>query len=158
MPAHVTILYPFMSPSAIDATAIDSLRTIFERKRPFPFDLVEMGWFDDRILYLVPEPRQPFVELTSAVAERFPDYLPYRGAFEDIVPHLTLASRGGPAILRHVSRRIDKHLPISAEATAVVMMETRGHRHRWRLRYVFPLGTTNTPGSLGADTRASDSP
>jgi len=41
-------------------------------------------------VYLAPEPAQPFRRLTLALFDRFPEHPPYGGAFDDVVPHLSL--------------------------------------------------------------------
>lgn len=56
----------------------------------FAFRLAIVGHFPDT-LYLSPEPFEPFVALTSLLVRNFPEYAPYRGEFDAIVPHLTIA-------------------------------------------------------------------
>ena len=89
MPAHVTVLVPFMPPTMIDDAVIDNLTSLFRGFGGFEFVLREMNWFDKRVLYLEPEPAEPFRLITTAVVKQFPDYPPYEGAFDDIVPHLS---------------------------------------------------------------------
>ena len=42
-------------------------------------------------MWLHPDPSAPFADLTAAVAQRWPDYPPYEGAFDEPIPHLTVS-------------------------------------------------------------------
>lgn len=139
MPAHVTVLYPFLRLDELDETATGSLTELFARKERFRFQMLEIGWFGERTVYLKPEPEEPFQALTASVVERFPGHLPYRGIFKTVSPHVTVASRGRAAMLRHVARRVARRLPISAEATEVVLMESQDDG-TWKATTAFPLG------------------
>jgi len=88
VPAHVTILVPF---APLDEVDEDALIDLLKAHRAFDFTLDRVEWFDDGVVYLSPEPAGPFAELTHAVAARWPDYPPYEGAFDEVVPHLTVA-------------------------------------------------------------------
>jgi hypothetical protein len=52
--------------------------------------LAAVGRFGDDVTYLAPRPAQPFVDLIAAVTARWPEYPPYEGIHETVVPHLTL--------------------------------------------------------------------
>ena len=132
MPAHVTVLFPFMAPAQISEAVLDELGELFGRCDPFDFDLSEVRWFDDRVVHLAPSPVDRFRELTAAVTAAFPEYPPYEGAFDDVKPHVTVgedratapdAGRGvdgeaqsahhrqGDRDLAHGDRRSRAHLP-----------------------------------------------
>ena len=64
MPAHITLLYPFKSPNEIDGRVLDILSHCFSRFPPFRFSLARINQFPGETLYLVPEPEDPFRELT----------------------------------------------------------------------------------------------
>jgi hypothetical protein len=90
VPAHITILYPFMPPDKIDDGIIRQASDVFSRYQPFDFSLVEIGRFPVTT-YLSPDPSQPFIDLTSAVVREFPAFPPYEGKFESVIPHITVA-------------------------------------------------------------------
>ena len=92
VPAHITVLFPFISPDLL--TDSDLTRTVgtFRRFRSFEFRLEQVGRFPES-LYLVPEPDEPFISLTEAIVREFPEYPPYGGKFTEIIPHLTVANR-----------------------------------------------------------------
>ena len=79
MPAHITLLYPFKSPDEIDEVALYTLRHCFLRFPPFKFSLKTINQFAGETLYLVPEPEDPFRELTLGIWGCYPETPPYRG-------------------------------------------------------------------------------
>jgi 2'-5' RNA ligase len=140
MCAHVTVLYPFVTSSSISRVVVDGLCDVVRRIEPFRFELSEIGWFREQVLYLAPTPSAPFEELTALLVARFPHYPPYRGAFETVIPHLTVGEGARPGQLRRVEGQLSQQLPIQAVAEAVWLMapDPAGH---WELLHAFPLGT-----------------
>lgn len=129
IPAHVTILVPF-------GDRDDGLAELFARFEPFDFDLARVERWPN-VLWLAPEPADPFVELTRAVVERYPEHPPYEGEHDTVIPHLTVAHRAqAPALVDEELRRA---LPIAARAEDVAQFEEYGP-DRWRERQRFRLG------------------
>src|SRR5262249_41914164 len=58
IPAHVTLLFPF-------GDRDDGLAELFARFEPFDFALTETRRWPD-VLWLTPEPAEPFIQLTTA--------------------------------------------------------------------------------------------
>ena len=139
MPAHVTILYPFVAPASITGAVVDDLSELLGNVEPFEFALGEIRWFDERVMYLAPDPSAAFVDLTTKISARFPGHAPYRGTFDEVVPHLTVGDGGRPARMRRAGARLQRHLPITAVATRLWLM-TPDRSGRWALRLSFPLG------------------
>jgi hypothetical protein len=48
--------------------------------------LVPANWFAQDVLWLEPEDDAPFRSLTESVHREFPNYPPFGGQFEDVVP------------------------------------------------------------------------
>ena len=48
------------------------------------------NWSDGGTVYLAPSPAAPFRQLTHELFRRFPEHPPYGGAFDDVVPHLSV--------------------------------------------------------------------
>jgi 2'-5' RNA ligase len=90
VPAHVTVLYPFMPPADIDDTALAQLAAIARAVPCFKYRLAETRRFPVS-LYLAPQPGDSFTALTDAVWRAFPDYPPFAGKFTTVVPHVTVA-------------------------------------------------------------------
>src|SRR5512144_3267442 len=78
VPAHITILVPFVPPSEITPVVLAELRELFAQFLVVEFTLPELRRFPE-VLYLAPSPAEPFKALTYAVVDRYPDYPPYGG-------------------------------------------------------------------------------
>ena len=135
IPAHVTLLYPFAEPSTIGEEMLGDLRTLFAASTAFRVRFRETRWFGQEVLYLAPEPAAPFVWMTERLAARFPAYTPYGGAFDEIVPHLTVAMLG----TAEIETRLREGLPLETAASEVLLM-VEGADDRWSVRERFPLG------------------
>ena len=126
VPAHITVLYPFKPPPEITSSVIADLADLFGRFRPFRFSLTRLATFPGA-LYLAPSPSEPFVELTRAVHERYPETPPYRGAFDKIVPHLTLAhvpdERPFDPVVTEVEAFLRPLLPIHVVAAEITLFD-----------------------------------
>jgi len=127
VPPHITILFPFIAPEAVDEAAIGE---VVAQIPAFAFRLDAVERFDDGAVWLHPEPSEPFRELTRAVWKRWPDYPPYEGAHDDVIPHLTVSSE---------PIAVSIELPIRARADEAVLIE-EDERGYWRERARFPLG------------------
>jgi 2'-5' RNA ligase len=90
VPAHVTLIYPFMSVDGLTDDVRREIEGIIASQPAFAFRLTSVGRWPN-VVYLTPEPDEPFRRLTQALAKAFPDYPPYEGVHQTIVPHLTIA-------------------------------------------------------------------
>jgi hypothetical protein len=140
MPPHVTLLVPFVPVDLFDAGVDERLRSVFARFRPLEYALTRLRRWLGTILYLSPEPARPFVELTEALVDAFPGYLPYEGAHEEILPHATVAVSDDEALLARIEADVQPHLPIACRAVEATLVE-RGRDLRWRPRTVYRLGS-----------------
>jgi 2'-5' RNA ligase len=147
VPAHVTLLSPFVPPDAIDASVMRQLSELFARATPFDFVLESIGWFGDEIVYLAPEPSEQFVALTRSVMRTFPGYAPYSGAYREIIPHLTVG-HGTLHELRRAAEAVAPALPIPAHAGDVWLMVGSSEPGRWSVRQRFPLGGRPSSSAL----------
>ena len=139
VPAHITVLFPFISPDLLTDSDLARTTETFQRVRPFEFKLEQVDRFPES-LYLVPEPDEPFISLTEAIVREFPEYPPYGGKFPKIVPHLTVANRNAElsAIAETELLGIMKDSgPIHAVCNVVELYEnSSGH---WKWAQSFPL-------------------
>lgn len=131
IPAHITLLYPFLRARTIDHEIEDALESLLREIPAFDFTLADVGRFPG-VVYLAPEPAAPFTALVQALVDRWPDHRPYGGVFAEIVPHLTVAY--GETVPSGLSER----LPVKARADEVWLMSRTGGR--WVRRASFPLG------------------
>jgi hypothetical protein len=124
IPAHVTILVPFVEPALVDETEVKRVVSEFGA---FDFVLDRVERFEDGLRWLHPEPSEPFAELTAAVWARWPDHPPYEGVHDEVVPHLTITVPDDPPV------------PIACRAREVVLLEEEEPGGRWIARLSIPL-------------------
>jgi len=139
MPAHITLLYPFLPPSSIDEAVIAKLEALFSGTGWIEYRLARVGWFGDHVLFLEPDPALPFRRLTERLGEAFPDCLPYGGAFADIIPHMTVGIGAPRWRMRRVARRLPRLLPVADVATEAWLMVTHPRTARWEQVRAFDL-------------------
>ena len=141
VPAHVTILYPFLPPGDIDEPARAAIAREALAVPAFFMTLGTISWFGRRVMWLAPDPPGPFRLLTAALTARFPQALPYEGAFEDVVPHLTVGHDHPVEVLRAAAAGVEPHLPIHARVSSLrLIAPTSAAGDRWTTLTEFPLG------------------
>jgi 2'-5' RNA ligase len=139
IPAHITVLFPFMPPGTIDPAALTELARLFAAVSRFGFRLDRTDWFGDEVLWLAPDDPGPFRALTEAVHRAYPAYPPFEGQFSDVVPHLTVG-RGHPVTdLRAAEASVRMQLPIHGYATAVTLVTQASAGGRWARAANFAL-------------------
>lgn len=106
---HLTVIDPFVPSFLLDDVVVAGVREVLEGFEPFSYELVGVRRFPE-VLYLAPEPAEPFIAITQALWQRFPEHPPYEGRFEDIVPHVTLVlGAEPPGLAEHVAARLPVH-------------------------------------------------
>lgn len=146
VPAHITVLYPFLPPAGISEPRLASLRGLFARIAAFEFTLDRIGWFGEEVVWLGPRDPAPFTALTSLVFAAFPSCPPFGGQFPVVIPHLTIGNASRPQAMRAAAELVRPCLPIEAAAAEVTLMT--GPRPgapgtppgQWRTIATFPLG------------------
>jgi 2'-5' RNA ligase len=136
VPAHVTVLFPFLDESRIDSGVVAAVGEVIGRHRSFEVRFEHCGRFPG-ILYLVPEPDLPFRRLTEAIADRWPEAPPFGGQFDEVVPHLTIAQGQDDAVLEEAEADICRRLPITARVSSVDLLVHDGTS--WQQRASFAL-------------------
>ena len=136
VPAHITLLYPFAPTERVDDQLLNQLRELFGSQAAIAFELPRVARFPE-VAWLAPEPSEPFKTLTGLIAARFPDYPPYEGAHDVVIPHLTVAE-GGPELQDRVEAALTEHLPIAARADDVAFL-FEGDDGLWFEAHRFPL-------------------
>jgi 2'-5' RNA ligase len=136
VPAHVTLLYPFVAPEQLDESVRTVVAGIVAGEPSFPFTLtVARRWPD--VVYLAPEPDEPFRRLTLALVDAFPEYPPYGRADGEVVPHVTVAQAVPESYLLAAQHALPPLLPIRDVAReAWLMVKSAG---RWRTHWHLPL-------------------
>jgi 2'-5' RNA ligase len=144
VPAHVTVLYPFVPPERVDDGVISDLAGAVGSVTCFDVTFARLRWFERSVLWLAPEPAGPFLELTAAVQRAFPRYLPYGGAHTDLVPHLTIGKDRPDRVLELAERAIEPSLPFTARVSSAVLMEGSLDPGTWRVVAELPLAGNAT--------------
>ncbi|MFP3915376.1 MAG: 2'-5' RNA ligase family protein [Actinomycetota bacterium] len=140
MPAHITLLYPFVPPSRVDQTLVDELVGLLADAHRFEFELSSVRWFGEDVVWAEPKPPEPFLGLTDLVLARWPSYPPYQGAHSEVVPHLTIAQDCPPEDMEEAAAAVSGELPIRSRAEEVWLMAGSRNPHSWEIRARFPLG------------------
>jgi 2'-5' RNA ligase len=138
IPAHVTILYPFVDPDALGSGVRRELAAIAARHEPFRVRFAQVGVWPG-VVYLAPEPAGRFTGLTDDLVAAFPDHPPYGGAFDEVIPHLTI-TESADTRLDTIAAEAATSLPFERAVTRLEVL-VEGPDRRWRARWRIPLGT-----------------
>lgn len=140
MPAHITINYPFLPGLNPDKNLYRELTQLFAGINSFSFNFNKFDQFPG-VIYLAPEPEAPFKELIEKVAAHFPESPPYSGAFDNVVPHLTVAHAEDEGLMASIENQLaeqaQQYLPMTLKVEQVWLMDNRSGR--WQEQMVFPL-------------------
>lgn len=137
MPAHVTVLYPFVPSERLGeaeqrvgelVAATPAFELVFSRTARWP-----------ELLYLEPDPAEPFVALTRALAAEWPEHPPYEGVHDTVIPHLTVAESEDQALLDRIAVQVEPQLPITLYVREVCLF-VEDDNGRWREHTRLPLG------------------
>lgn len=136
IPFHVTLLYPFAPPGEL----IDEARAFFADVEPFEFELTRIAAWPT-VVYAVPEPDVALRKCMRALFARFPQFPPYGGIHDEVIPHATLGEEiDAAAACDEIERRVAPYLPRTCQARDVSLLEGEevapGH---WHERERFPL-------------------
>lgn len=121
IPAHITVLYPFIPPDTQRDTDLRELESIFSGVPPIAFSPARVARFPD-VVYLTPEPADGFSRLTAAIATLWPDRPPCEGRYAQIVAHLTVAHTESE--VEGVSAHLEPALPIPCIAGQVWLLSS----------------------------------
>lgn len=127
--AHITLLAPFLPLEQIDDGVINELARCFADVTPFSFTLTEVCEFPGGVTYLAPDPASTFRRITQELHRNFPEFPPYGGAFDEVVPHLTVPLAPGEDTdsLRIAVNRL---LPITGHAVEAALVHVEpGETH-----------------------------
>lgn len=143
VPAHLSIVYPFVAPAAVDDDVLARLAGAVGTVPAFDCTFPSTAWFGDDVLWLAPDPEAPFLRLIRAVVTAFPAYQPYGGIHGEPVPHLTVGERrlGSTPALRAAERAVRQQLPIRARVSTAVLLAGGREPDSWRTVGELPLGS-----------------
>jgi 2'-5' RNA ligase len=138
VPAHVTILYPFVPPAQLDQRLFAEAGELFRGFGAFDYELDEVRWFGEDVVWMSPRPVEPFLRLLDLAYRRWPEFPPYGRRDLEPTPHLTLGQGAAMAEMVSAAKAVTPSLPIRARAAEVSLLATRGEPSWERVRS-FPL-------------------
>ena len=141
VPAHITVLYPFMPPHEITPAVLARAAEMLADHPAFAFRLARVARFPGSV-YLAPQPAAPFIALTEALVRAFPGFAPYGGAHAAIVPHLSVGQGDEPTVdqaAAELQAALREHGPIEAQCGGLCLLENAGGRWREMGRLALPL-------------------
>ena len=141
VPAHVTLLYPFLAPSVIDANVLGRIATCVGGHRAFEVQFAQTKWFDEEVLWLAPEPDLAFRRLTASLFAAFPETPPYGGSIADPTPHLTVAYQVSVSLMQEVESLVIAELPVEAFFASVSVMVGSPEPASWMTLVDIPLNS-----------------
>ena len=139
VPAHVTLLTPFLPADRLDAGVLGELEWFFAGVDAFPLRFSAVGCFEDSgVVFLEPDGKE-LDELASALALRWPETPPYGGRHEHPHAHLTVVHTEDQDLRTRAGAAVEQRLPLTAVAAhaALWVCDDAGH---WREAATFPFG------------------
>jgi 2'-5' RNA ligase len=106
----------------------------------FELSLARTAWFGHKVLWLHPEPDEPFRTLTEQVWRRFPQCPPYEGGHTLVVPHLTIGDDAPLPDLERAESSVAAALPLRTRVTRAQLICGSFEPNSWRTINEFPLG------------------
>ncbi|KQW52758.1 hypothetical protein ASC77_00070 [Nocardioides sp. Root1257] len=133
--AHISALGPFLDdPSSPDRALVGEIAAATPA---FDFTLERIGELAHGILSLLPDPDDPFRELTRRLVAAFPQCPPYGGAYPEPTPHLTLDQRADGIDEQSVRTALGDAVPARCRADRLVLHRYANHDCRvlaeWKL-------------------------
>jgi 2'-5' RNA ligase len=136
VPAHVTILYPFRP--ELDELGAATVETICRSREAFQVTFRSAGRFPGQVVWLRPDPSEPFSALIDAFISAFPECPPYGGQVSSPVPHLTVADGVDECTADELERKLIVGLPVSSVVERLTLL-VEGADGRWGVGRSWPL-------------------
>ena len=137
VPAHVTILYPFVDGSELTPEVRERVAAIAGGFRAFEVTFASAARWPG-VVYLEPQPSSRFSALIDVCAAAYPEYPPYAGTISEVIPHLTV-TESPAAPFDEILAAARGALPFAATADALEVL-AEGDHGRWRRRWRLPFG------------------
>jgi hypothetical protein len=143
IPAHITVVFPFVPATEIDAAVGEKLSELYAPVAAFEYDLASVESFPG-YAWLAPRPAEPFLELIACTRSAFPDHPPYGDPELVPVPHCTVGASDEAdrlaAMVAELRPALAADLPIRCRADAVTVLEELD-TGVWTERDRLPLAT-----------------
>jgi 2'-5' RNA ligase len=152
VPPHITVVVPFMPPDLIDEDVVARLAAAVADVAAFDCTFASPEWFGEDVLWLAPQPSEPFRALTDAVVAAFPAYPPYGGTVDDPIPHLTVGTSecATPEQLRAVEVELRASLPFRARVDHALLIAGNETLQSWHTVARLSLGDSRGDWQVGS--------
>jgi hypothetical protein len=141
VPAHVSLLYPFVPVAELHDNALSELGEVFERQAAVDVEF-DRCHRRDNFVFLQPTPLQPVMDLADELRQRWPDVLPYDGLYgHQVEPHLTITLGADASQATAVEPLVVTELPLAATLQEAWLVAARDGQ--WTLRERFPFQVTS---------------
>jgi len=137
VPAHVSLLYPFVAATGLDERVTSTLGELLAKQAPMPLQFTEC-YRQNGFVALRPDPMDGLTELVDKTHRQWPEVVPYEGVYGDVEPHLTVTMRCSAETAVTIEQEVTAELPISAELREAWLVAFEG---QWTLRGRFEFGT-----------------
>jgi 2'-5' RNA ligase len=141
VPAHVTLLYPFLPTAAVDEGVLGELGWFFGGIDAFSVQFTRVRhWEDSGVVWIEPA-SDTLVELTRSLARRWPECPPYSGEIrvDELVPHLTIVQTDDRALRQSAANAVSPGLPFRTVVSSAALWQ-KDADGEWSERASFPLG------------------
>jgi 2'-5' RNA ligase len=141
VPAHVTLLYPFLPAASIDDGVLAELGWFFRGIDAFPVTFARVRFWESTGVVWIEPASDALVELTRALARRWPECPPYDGEIpvDELVPHLTIVQTEDRALRQSAANAVSPGLPFQIMASSAALW-TEDDDGAWSERATFPFG------------------
>ena len=137
MPAHVTLLYPFVDAERLSVGHAHQAQRALSNVQPFGCSFSSIGRFDDPpvAIFLEPKPVEQFSAMVEALVAAFPEFPPYGGTVEEVIPHLTLVETADRNLWAEVEEWVRPQLPVrtSVQGFSIYVRTETGWVERFQL-------------------------
>jgi 2'-5' RNA ligase superfamily len=120
VPAHITILGPFLPPEEITKNVLERMRTVFADARPIPVVLGEFHLLGTTAC-LMPQSVGPFVRLSRELEAISQRRTQVAGKY-----HLTVARESNTNDLERLRVHLEPLLPLRGRITEAILLERDG--------------------------------
>ncbi len=141
MPAHVTLLYPFVDAAQLVAGMAAKAQQALSHVEPFACKFSTFGRFTfptPTALYLQPTPIEPFKAMIAALERAF-GLRSYGGQHEQVIPHMTPVEGDDVDLWGRTESAVRRSLPVSE--TIRTFSIYRQTDSGWQEAFTLPLGT-----------------
>lgn len=144
VPAHVTLLTPFLPEERIDEGVLAELAWFFSGVDAFRARFETVGEFaDSGVVYLDPVGRE-LDDLAAALARRWPETPPYEGRVDAPKAHLTVVHTADAGLRAEAAEHLEGGLPLEAAIAQAALWVCDEHGH-WREQQTFAFGLAERP-------------